>query len=166
MKIKMSRVGKITHSSKIARKHQAGFSLLEMLVVMSILAFSAGAIFIFYKPGGGANALKTAALKTASRMRDARVAAVYQQSEKRVLIDLNRRFINFGDGKKVLKFDRSINLSVTAAESEQQAASLSGIRFFPNGSSTGGVIKLRKAPHVYEIRVNWLTGRVTTNNVQ
>ncbi|MGB6238603.1 MAG: type II secretion system protein GspH, partial [Bradyrhizobium sp.] len=37
---------------------------------------------------------------------------------------------------------------------------LSTIRFFASGMSCGGAVALTRADVGYEVRVNWLTGRV------
>ena len=42
----------------------------------------------------------------------------------------------------------------------QRQAALSTIRFFANGTSCGGTIALTRFDAGYEVRVNWLTGRV------
>jgi general secretion pathway protein H len=39
-----------------------------------------------------------------------------------------------------------------------------GIRFDPDGSSTGGRIELGEGPRKIEIGVDWLTGRVSVVN--
>ncbi len=58
-----------------------------------------------------------------------------------------------------------MKMEVTAADSEKRSPSIAGIRFYPNGSSTGGTIDLKMEGRAYEIRVNWLTGRVSTASV-
>jgi general secretion pathway protein H len=42
----------------------------------------------------------------------------------------------------------------------QQRAVLSTISFFADGMSCGGAITLARLDMAYEIRVNWLTGRI------
>jgi general secretion pathway protein H len=43
---------------------------------------------------------------------------------------------------------------------------MAGVRFFPNGSSTGATIDLRTERQAYEVRINWLTGRVSTAAIE
>jgi general secretion pathway protein H len=45
-------------------------------------------------------------------------------------------------------------------ETCRQRAALSTISFFADGMSCGGAIALTRLDSSYEIRVNWLTGRV------
>ena len=38
------------------------------------------------------------------------------------------------------------------------------IRFFPDGSSTGGVVELTQGSRTYHVAVDWLSGRVTIDD--
>lgn len=140
----------------------AGFTLFEVLAVLVVIALSAGAISTLYRsPSSGAQ-LKTASLLAASRLRDIRSGAMISGADRVAVVDVQRRAIEFGNGIPPLVFSQAIDLDVVAADSERRSTSSTGIRFFPNGSSTGGTINLKSKGNAYEIRVNWLTGRVST----
>jgi general secretion pathway protein H len=47
---------------------------------------------------------------------------------------------------------------LTFAKPEQTARSAGGFRFFPDGSSSGGDVRLRLRGREAKICVNWLTG--------
>lgn len=51
-------------------------------------------------------------------------------------------------------------LALHAASGDVMSDSAGGIRFFPDGGSTGGGISIAQGGHSYRISVNWLTGRV------
>jgi len=108
-----------------------GFTLLELLVVLLI---AASAIALVLPQLSGARAgivLKSSAREVAGALRAARGEAIARHRE-----------VSF----------------VTAAE---VSGSLDGvIRFFPDGSSSGGSIRLSAAGRSYVIEVDWLTGRV------
>jgi len=140
----------------------AGFTLFEILVVMAVLAMAMTAIASHYRSPSAGTVLKTAAATMASRIRDMRSAAIATGSERVVSVDVDGRSLSFGDGRASLQLDPTLSLSVTAADSERRGPSKAGIRFFPNGSSTGATIQLRSERQKYEVRVNWLTGRVST----
>ncbi len=140
-----------------------GFTLFELLIVLALVALCMGAVtLLFRQPSAGAQ-LKTAAVTTASRLRDLRVAAMSTQTERLAVIDTNRRSVRFSDRRSTLQLPTSFSIRVTAAESEKKSPSAAGIRFYPNGSSSGGTIILRSKRQRYEVRVNWLTGRVSTS---
>ncbi len=146
-------------------QRQAGFTLFELLLVMSIAALSISAFFTFYKPGKSSTGLKSAAYSLASRINDVRSAAVYRQSEMLVTFDVGGKKVTFQNSAKGVNLDRKFDISVTSAYGENRSNAIAAIRFFPNGSSTGGSIILKQEAQAYELRVDWLTGRVTTTPV-
>ncbi len=144
---------------------QSGFTLFELLLVMSIAALSISAFFTFYKPGKSSVGLKSEAYILASRINDVRSAAVYRQSEALVTFDVAGRVIRFEKKGKPVQLNKKTSLSITSAYGENKSDAVAAIRFFPNGSSTGGRILLKQETQAYELRINWLTGRVTTSQV-
>ncbi len=141
---------------------EAGFTLIELLAVMVVLGMAMVAVSALYRAPSSGVQLRAAAQLAASRLRDLRVAALTSGSERVATIDVNGRVIRFSDGRAPLQLARSIAVAVTGAESERRAQGMSGVRFFPNGSSTGATIQLRSQRQGYEVRINWLTGRVST----
>lgn len=140
----------------------AGFTLFELLVVMLVMAITVAAVSTLYRSPSGGLQVKATAQLAASRLRDLRAAALASGRERVATIDVDARRIGFADGKAPLAIDPSISLAVTSAESERRSRHAAGIRFFPNGGSSGGTIQLRSQRQAYEIRINWLTGRVST----
>ena len=158
MKIRTSQVGNSqTHASG-----NAGFTLIEVLAVLVIIAMTAASISTLYSSQSGGAQLKTAALLAASRLRDVRAKAMTSGAESLAAIDVGGHTMQFSDGSAPVAFARSMKIEVMSADSENRDPSVAGIRFYPNGSSTGGTINLEMEGRAYEIRVNWLTGRVST----
>jgi general secretion pathway protein H len=52
-------------------------------------------------------------------------------------------------------------LSVFTAKSEAVEDKVASIRFFPDGSSTGGAISIANGGTKFRVDVDWLTGSVT-----
>ena len=157
-RIRMSEAG----SSTARAPREAGFTLFEMLAVMVILGMVMTAVSALYLAPSSGVQVKAAALLTASRLRDLRATALATGSARSASFDVEARAIRFSDGRAPLQLSRSIALAVTGAESEKRRRGVAGIRFFPNGSSSGATIVLRSERQGYEVRVNWLTGRVST----
>jgi len=145
---------------------EAGFTLFEVLAVLVIMAMTAAAISTLYRTPSGDAQVKTAALLAASRLRDLRANAMTSGTEGVAVIDVERRAMNFGNGLSPLAFSKAIEIAVTSADSEKISPTRAGIRFYPNGSSTGGTIGIKLGGSAYEIRVNWLTGRVSASSIQ
>jgi general secretion pathway protein H len=144
---------------------QAGFTLFEMLVVMAILAMAFVAVSAVYKRPSQGVEVKAAARLAASRLRDMRAAAMNSGTERSAYFDVNARTIRFGDGRAPQQLSPSIRFAVVGADSERAAPDIAGVRFFPNGSSSGATITMRSERQGYEVRINWLTGRVSVNAV-
>lgn len=140
-----------------------GFTLVEVLAVMAVLGMMVVALAASYQGRSSALEVKAATMLTASRLRDLRSAAIASGKDRLATIDVDGRLLRFDDGRAPVSIDRGVGIAVTAADSERRSPLTAGIRFFPNGSSTGATIKLSSERQTYEIRVNWLTGRVSTS---
>jgi len=53
-----------------------------------------------------------------------------------------------------------LDLELVAAEEEMQGEQVGAIRFYPDGSSSGGRVILKRGDGGYQVGVNWLTGRI------
>jgi general secretion pathway protein H len=141
---------------------RAGFTLVELLAVMMLASLVMAAISVAYRaPPPGAQ-LKTLAHVTASRLRDLRASAMAGRAERVATIDTARRVMAFSDARAPLALQRGVAVSIVAADEERPAPARASIRFYPNGSSSGATIAFRSGGQGYEVRVNWLTGRVST----
>lgn len=139
---------------------QRGFTLIELLVVLSILG-----LFMAMVPMMMHNALPGLSLKVATRelvdgFRTARSQAISGNREAFVLIDVDRQIYRLGrDGKpQVLPGNLAVDLRTAA--SEQLDETRGRIRFYPDGTSTGGRVTLTSGDDAYDINVDWFDGRV------
>jgi len=144
---------------------QAGFTLVELLAVLVVLALAAGVVATQFGGRQGGAALEVAAHEIASRCRAARTAAIRQAESRVVMIDMASRVVTAGADVPALKIAETVSITSETSASEQRGGRMAGIRFFPNGASTGGKIRLETGRQAYEIRVNWLTGRVVVERV-
>ncbi|MBO0766849.1 MAG: prepilin-type N-terminal cleavage/methylation domain-containing protein [Hyphomicrobiaceae bacterium] len=147
------------------RARQDGFTLVELLAVLVVLAIVAGLAATNLGGRHSADVLQATAHELASRCRAARSAAIWQASDQIVVIDMGNRVITAGKDVPPLKVADTVSLSSETSATEQRAPRVAGIRFFPNGGSTGGKIRLETGRQAYEVRVNWLTGRVAVQRV-
>lgn len=138
-----------------------GFTLFELLAVLTIVAIVLGVVMHLMPAGAGASGVRAGAADLANALRSVRVSAINTQREQVALIDVERRQVRFSHTRGSVTLDRSLKLSVTSADSERTGGSGAGIRFYPNGSSSGGTVVLRKGQLAYDVRVNWLTGKVS-----
>jgi general secretion pathway protein H len=142
-------------------RHDLGFTLIEVIAALIIAALAANlAIASFNRPSGPA-AIRTIAVETAQLARAARADAI-ATGDAQIVVDLAARTIRAGS-KQALTVAPDVTIEVTSAQSERQNARSGAIRFFPDGSSSGGTIRFSKNDVTYEVRVNWFTGRIVVN---
>lgn len=129
--------------------HQAGFTLLEMIVVIAIMAAVAGLVLV-NRPWRSVG-LDTGATVTAltDALRLARSRAIAQDREVTVLTSTGGFSVDGGTAQVV---------------PPGQALSPSRVTFLPDGGSTGATILLLAQERRIRVSVNWLTGRVTAGN--
>ena len=135
----------------------SGFTLIEVIAVMLIIALVAS-LAVTNMPGTGRAGLRALTLQTASLLRRERLGAILTGRDREVSLDGERRIL-VGDGGDIVALPRDITvdiLGVDAFWSGRQAV----VRFHPDGTSTGAVMKLSREKAEYEIRVNWYTGGI------
>jgi general secretion pathway protein H len=76
------------------------------------------------------------------------------------LVDVPSRAIRSGATAQTLRIAEDVRFEVLLPQTCRQRAALSTISFFADGMSCGGAIALTRLDSSYEIRVNWLTGRI------
>ena len=134
-----------------------GFTLIEVMAVMLIIALVAS-LAVTMMPGTGRAGLKAVTLQAASLLRRERLGAILTGRDREVSLDGERRAL-VGDGGDTVTLPRDIVVDILGADalwSGRQAV----VRFYPDGASTGAVLKLSREKAEYEIRVNWYTGGV------
>ncbi|MCC6890680.1 MAG: GspH/FimT family pseudopilin [Hyphomicrobiales bacterium] len=92
-----------------------------------------------------------------STLRMTRAAAIRLNRDMDVAIDIRRRVLA-SPATITRPLDPQIEIAMSLAPSEQRTASAGGIRFFPNGQSSGGEIHLRLRGAQSRVVVNWATG--------
>ncbi len=136
-----------------------GFTLVELLVVMAIAALMMSAVPGLYSAAFPGLEMKSAARRTASTLRLARETAIRQGEDKLLIVDLDAHRLIL-EGYRNLSLPKRLSIKLEAANSEMIDDRRGVIRFFPDGSSTGGRIVLSRDGHGYQIGVTWLTGRI------
>ena len=123
----------------------------------------AGLMYALVPPMFGAGMkgteLKKAARQVAAGLRQSRGEAIRLHKEVVMTLDVDGRTFKINAAERVYQLPKRVDLKVLTSQSEveqQQAA----IRFYPDGSSTGGRVTLAGGDKQYFVDVDWLTGRV------
>lgn len=137
-----------------------GFSLLELLVVISILALATGVMVANYKQGTPSAELNGAIRELVAEMRELRVKSISES----LIFRLHPA--DDGPGYRVIPGDQVTRLPegfsiMIASATEHGNSRPDEIVFFPDGSSNGGICDISSPAGSAAIHVNWLTGEVS-----
>lgn len=150
----------------VRKPRQDGFTLLELLVTLAIV----GLALAIAAPRISSSAARFSASRTAgdiaAALRLARADAILRNVEAKFVIDVDSRYFEIAGKGDRTSFDDDLDVDVIAAKTELIAAAAPGIRFWPDGSSTGGRIVLSQGARRYEILVDWLTGAVSVEEME
>jgi len=139
---------------------EAGFTLVEMLVVLAILAITATFAAPLLSSGSSTLRLEMASGEMTAALRVTRSAAITRNAELDFLIDVDRR--TFGSPAAPQRaFAPGIDVKLTFASGIRDTASVAGFKFFPDGSSTGGDVTLLLRGQRVKLCVDWLAGMVS-----
>ena len=127
----------------------AGFTLLEMIVVLAILGLALALVVTRGPPRSPGLDMRAAASLVARSLREARSQAIAANSPTAVTLDPATGSI--AAGGRVVRLPPDVALSAPAAT----------VSFAPDGSSSGGTVGLAGAGRRFVVAVNWLTGRVS-----
>jgi general secretion pathway protein H len=142
-----------------ARK--AGFTLLEVIVVLVLGAILYAIVLAVPMRGASASDLKAAARALASGLRQAQSTGMATRRDAALVLDVEAREYSMPGEATARRLPENIDLKLFTAQSEVSSASKGAIRFYPDGSSTGGRITLASGERQFLVDVNWLTGRVS-----
>jgi general secretion pathway protein H len=144
--------------------NERGFTLLELLVVLAtiglVLAFVPG----FMLRGQPGLDIDVAARAIADALRQARSHAVLQNRDQLFALDIEERLFRVAGQHAPVQMDKDIEVTFQTARSEVMSDTIGQIRFFPDGSATGGRISLTLDGRRVEVVVDWLTGLVSVNH--
>ena len=137
-----------------------GFTLLEMVCVLGIIAMMAAVLLPLIPRNTSRSRLQAYALQTATLLKADRNAAVRRGADVATLVDAGARSIRSGATADMIRIPDDVRFEALLPQTCNRHASLSTISFFSSGMSCGGTIALSRFDAGYEIRVNWLTGRI------
>ncbi len=144
-------------------ERRAGFTLIEMQAVMVIIALVAALVFASV-PGTGRTQLKAIALQTEALFRRERLGAILTARSRAVSVDGQQRAF-VGDSGERVAIPRDVTVDILSVD-EQWSGRQAVVRFLPDGTSSGTVVRLSREGAAYEVRVNWYTGSVLVEPLQ
>ena len=138
-----------------------GFTLFELLLVLVIAAASYLLVLRFTGSGVSGAELKSAARTVAAGLRAARNDAIATRDSSALTLDLEKRVIQVSGTHRSYALPERVELKLYTAQSEIVDEKKGAIRFYPDGSSTGGRVTIASKERQFLVDVDWLTGRVS-----
>lgn len=158
IKYKNSRFFSVFPVTSVVQKNK-GFSLLELMIVLVLGGMLTGVVATTLSSGP---VLRKTAHEVMSSLRHARSIAIMRQKPIVWKMDIEtKKFWIDTATQKSKKMKESIDAKIHTAESEVVSQSVGGVRFFPDGSSTGGKVDLIYNKQKYVVNVEWITGRIS-----
>lgn len=134
-----------------------GFTLIEIMVVMVLIALIMGFVATSMSRSISSAEARAASRNLVASLRYTRARAIIDKQETVFQVNTEERSYQ-APGRKLVTLPEGVDVTITTARSEVTSESVSGIRFFPDGGSTGGHIELTVNDREYRVNVAWLTG--------
>ena len=145
--------------SESVRK-QDGFTLLEMVAVLAIIATLAAILLPSMPRATSRPRLEGYAIETAALLKADRTAALRQHAQINAQVDAPGRTIRSGSTGRTVQVPDDVSVQAILPLSCNDRPARSAISFFATGTSCGGTIVLSRLGTAFEVRVNWLTGGI------
>ena len=140
--------------------HQRGFSLFELLIVMVLVVLMFTVAGVSVTRSLEAAEIRNAAREMTAALRYTRGLAITQRQQQVFLVDANAKTWQ-APGRNAVALPEGLDVTLTTARSELTGNNAGGIRFYPDGASTGGRVVLSRDGREWHITVGWLTGEIS-----
>ena len=137
-----------------------GFTLLEMVCVIAIVAMLAAVLMPNLSRGTSRPRLEAYAVETAALLKSDRTAAMVGRTSVATRVNARERVLRSTASGRTLQMPDDVDVTAMLPVRCNDRPAGSTITFFATGMSCGGTIVLSRLDAAYEIRVNWLTGGI------
>jgi general secretion pathway protein H len=144
---------------------QAGFTLLELIVALAIAALVFALIIPSSLHRNAHVTLERSARDLAEALRMTRSRAVLDNRSARFMVDTDHATYRVEGARTLETLPRGMQVEIVTAAEETEGTGLGAIRFYPDGSSTGGDVALSLGQDRVDVAIDWLTGNVAIHDV-
>jgi len=140
-----------------------GFTLLEIMMVVVLIGVITAMTVGLLGVGRSGRQLREAVRTVSTELKYTRTRALVTGQSQVFAMDLDHRAWTASDHHGTLS--ATLRITVDAVREEQSGSRELAIRFFPDGSSTGGRVSLRVQGVGTRVDVRWLTGEVSQEHL-
>jgi general secretion pathway protein H len=141
-----------------------GFTLIELLVVIAIAALMLTLVLPTGQHRRQHDALSTGAHEIASALRLTRSRAIAANQPTSFVVDVATGFYRPAGASAAVPMPAGSHVTLYTAEEEALSDGVGTIRFYPDGSSSGGGIAISLGRERVQVLVDWLTGGVSIHD--
>lgn len=147
----------------IRASRNEGFTLVEMLVVLSLVALLLVISLPYSTSSGEARKLDATSQIIAAKLRETQISSLSSNRERSLTVDIKKGLLIQTNPDKTFELPEGIGMSIITSNNEIMKDA-GAFRFFPDGGSTGGKIILSKGENRREIAISWLTGGIVVTS--
>jgi len=137
-----------------------GFTLVELIVVLVIVSLVLAMVGTSISRNISGAEMRVAARKVAASLRYTRTQAILTKTEQVFVLDTEELTYQAAE-RNPETLPEGMKAELNTARSELTSETAGGIRFYPDGGSTGGNVRLEANGRVYRVNVAWLTGEAS-----
>ena len=142
-----------------------GFTLIEIIAVIALLALAASTVVFFVSRSLSTQQIKGAGRDLVAALRYTRGQAIVKRKEQALELDVEKRAYR-APNKPEVSLPKDMTMKLLTAAQERVDETTGRVRFFPDGSSTGGRISLIAGEREWQVEIAWLTGEVRMREAQ
>jgi general secretion pathway protein H len=135
------------------RRRERGFSLIEMIIAVALLATLTGLAAVSFAPASDRLRLRAEAREIVDLLHGQRTVAITSGRPTTVLLDPAESRLFYGDPALVRLLPPTLRMAATE--------DLRRIVFYPEGGASGGHVVIHDQHRRLDITIDWLTGRIT-----
>lgn len=140
-----------------APRSTSGFTLLELLVVLVLMALMTGLAIPLISAGTPGAQIKAASRELMAGLRETREQAIVSRQPVALSINVDDRRFQIAGQPSAFQLPGKLQIGLFVADVDDNGKVGSFI-FYPDGSSTGGGVTLTLDGQTNRINVDWLTG--------
>jgi general secretion pathway protein H len=131
-----------------------------MVCVLAIIGLLASVLLPAVPRQTSRSRLQAYAIEAATLLKADRNVAIRRRLEVMTRVDAASRSLRSGASGQTVSFPADVRFDALLPQQCNDRPVVASISFFASGMSCGGVLALTHLDASYEVRTNWLTGRI------